>query len=123
MTFYRYLEERNVHVLDCSGIVDLELGRARLEFLQEKLASCPAERGPHKLLIDFRRTVWADEDTHRQLSVATRRDFGLHPDNVALKAAFLHPTMARAIAPNEAWFTDEDTALAWLDATRADALC
>jgi len=115
MTFYRYLQVQDVHVLDCSGLVDRELGLARLDFLRQKLAQRPATVRPHKLLIDFRSTVWADEDTHRQLSVATRRDFGLAPDNAALRAAFLHPTMSGVVAANEAWFTDEGAALSWLD--------
>jgi len=114
MGFYRYLEHADVHVLDCSGTVDLDVGLERLRTLQLEFAARPARGAVRKLLIDFRHTVWANEDVHRQLSVATRRDFGLNAENATLRAAILHPLRSGEVAQNECWFVHEAEAMEWL---------
>jgi hypothetical protein len=112
--FYRYLEDSDVHVVDCSGKVNLELGIERLRVLERQLALCPPRDGRRKLLIDFRNTVWESEDVHMQLSTITRRDFGLNAENTAVRAAVLNNRFQGAVAPNEHWFFEEAGALAWL---------
>jgi len=114
MGFYRYLENADVHVLDCSGRVDLDVGLERLRALQLEFAARPPCGSVRKLLIDFRHTVWENEDVHRQLSIATRRDFGLNAENTSLRAAILHPLRSGAVAENECWFLHEAEALEWL---------
>jgi hypothetical protein len=114
MPFYRYLEDADVHVVDCAGKIDLELGLARLEALARELAARPALRGPRKLLIDFRNAIWESAEVHMQLSVTTRRDFGLNGSNDAIRVAFLDVFRNGPVAGNEHWFTDEAEALQWL---------
>jgi len=114
MTFYRYLEDGDVHVVDCAGKVNLELGLARLEKLARELARRPLLRGRRRLLIDFRNVTWESAEVHMQLSSRTRRDFGLDGSNDAIRVAFLDRFRSGAAAHNEHWFTDEAEALQWL---------
>lgn len=89
MTFYRYLQDCDVHVLDCAGNVDVPVGLARLGQLSQELGARPARDGVHRLLIDFRHTEWASEEAHRELSRAARSDFGLNAGNPLLRLAFV----------------------------------
>lgn len=114
MSFIRYLEDSGVYVVDCSGTVDLELGLARLKALEVELSSRPLLIGPRKVLIDFRHTIWASEETHQELSKITRRDFGLHADNPTLRVAILNQRWNGPISDNEHWFFAEREALEWL---------
>ena len=114
MTFYRYLEECDVHVLDCAGRVDFPAGLARLRRLSEALDARPARDGVHRLLIDFRHTEWASEDAHRKLSRATRGDFGLNAENPMLRLAFVSHRGRGIVSNSERWFEDDAEALAWL---------
>ncbi|HWO08685.1 MAG TPA: hypothetical protein VNN80_04375 [Polyangiaceae bacterium] len=114
MAFYRYFEEADVHIVDCAGTVDLQLGLARLALLERELAARPAVGAYRKLLVDFRNMVWAGDDVHRQLSAITRRAFGLDAGDDAVRVAFVHPGRGEVIAANEAWFADQADALEWL---------
>ena len=114
MTFYRYLEDHDVHVLDCAGKVDLPVGLERLRRLSRELEARPAQDGVHRLLVDFRQTEWASEEAHQELSRATRRDFGLNAENPALRLAFLFCGGKSAVSDSEHWFDDDADALAWL---------
>jgi hypothetical protein len=114
VTFYRYLVEHDVHVFDCAGRVDLATGLERLKVLERELAARPLRGAHRKLLIDFRGTEWDSEDTHRELSTITRRDFGLNAENTALRAALLNQRWSGAISHNEHWFFTQEEALTWL---------
>ncbi len=122
MTFYRYLAEHDVHVFDCSGQLTLELGISRLGVLRRQLEARPAKDGVTKLLIDFRRTTFDSPLVHRELSLITRRDFGLNSDNHSTRFAILDPNRAGQVAHNEAWFQDELEALQWLGTCSIHAL-
>lgn len=114
MTSYRYLEDSDVHVLDCSGRVDLQTGLARLSALELELKRRPM-RGEHRLLlVDFRNTVWESEEVHLQLARTTRCDFGFRADNTALRAAILNNGWQGPVSENEHWFLTESDALHWL---------
>jgi hypothetical protein len=114
MSFYRYLEDGDVHMLDCAGKVDVPTGLARLRQLSDELNARPARDGIHRLLIDFRRTEWASEETHRELSRATRHDFGLNAENPSLRMAFVFHGGKGTVSNSERWFDGEAKALAWL---------
>lgn len=114
MSLYRYLEDSDVHLLDCAGKVDVPVGLARLQRLSRELDARPARDGVHRLLIDFRHTEWASEDAHQQLSQATRRDFGLNAENPALRLAFVFRRGKGIVSNSERWFADDAEALAWL---------
>ena len=114
MAGYRYLEDCDVHVLDCAGELDVPLGIARLSRLSEELKARPARDGVHRLLIDFRHTKWASEQAHQELSRATRRDFGLNAENPALRLAFVFPGGKGSVSSSERWFEDDAEALRWL---------
>ena len=113
VSFYRYLPDFDVHWVDCGGRVDLETGLSRLKLLATELAKRPHSGAPRKLLIDFRKTVWDSEETHRELSRITRRDF-LHADNPTLRAAIVNERWSGALSENEHWFFAAEDALAWL---------
>ena len=115
-SFIRYLEELGVYVIDCSGRVDLALGLARLKALQAEFAARPLLDARRKLLIDFRSTVWASEETHQELSRITRRDFGLRADNSSIRVAILNQRWSGPISDNEHWFFAEREAIEWLTA-------
>lgn len=112
--FYRYLPEVDVHVLDCAGRVDLAIGLERLQVLQRRLAERPPVDGVAKLLVDFRNTVWESVDDHMKLSRVTRDEFGLRPDNFAVRVAFVHAGRTGGDADNERWFSSREAALDWL---------
>lgn len=114
MTFYRYLESSDIHMLDSAGKVDVAIGLERLRWLVHELAARPARDGVHRLLIDFRHTEWASEEAHRELSRATRRDFGLNAANPGLRLAFVFPGGKGAVSESEHWFDEDAAALAWL---------
>lgn len=114
MSLYRYLPDHDVHVIDCAGRVDLEVGLARLRLLAAELEQRPMIHGHRRLLIDFRHTVWDSPDTHRQLSMVTRRDFGLNAANQSLRAAILNAERKGPASDNEHWFKEEAEALTWL---------
>lgn len=114
MSFYRYLADHDVHVIDCAGHVDLEVGLARLRLLAAELEQRPMTHAHRRLLIDFRHTVWDSDDTHRQLSIVTRRDFGLNAANQSLRAAIVNAEREGPASANEHWFKDEAEALTWL---------
>jgi hypothetical protein len=118
MSFYRYLEDRDVHVLDCAGKVDVLAGLARLRRLSQELDARPARDGVRRLLIDFRHTEWASEDAHRELSRATRRDYGLNAENPSVRLAFVFPRGKGTVSNSECWFDDDAEALAWLTSDR-----
>lgn len=118
MTFYRYLEDCDVHVLDCAGKVDVPVGLARLRRLSLELEARPARDGVHRLLIDFRHTQWASEDAHRELSRAMRSDFRLNGENPALRLAFVFHGGKSTVSNSERWFDDDAEALAWLTSHR-----
>lgn len=118
MSFYRYLENHDVHVLDCGGKVDVTIGLERLRRLSDELDAHPAQDGVQRLLIDFRYTEWASEEAHRELSRATRREFGLNADNPALRLAFVFHGGKGAVSNSEHWFDDDVAALAWLTSGR-----
>jgi hypothetical protein len=114
VSFYRYLEGSDVHVLDCAGKVDVPVGLARLRRLSQELEARPARDGVHRLLVDFRQTEWESEEAHRELSRATRREFGLNADNPSLRLAFVFHGGKGTVSENERWFDDDAAALAWL---------
>lgn len=114
MDFYRYLENHDVHVLDCAGNVDVTIGLERLRRLSEELDARPAQDGVQRLLIDFRHTEWASEQAHRELSRATRLAFDLNAENPGLRLAFVFHGGKGAVSNNEHWFEDDADALAWL---------
>ncbi|HEU5074930.1 MAG TPA: hypothetical protein VFU02_12160 [Polyangiaceae bacterium] len=119
MSFYRYLEDHDVHVLDCAGKVDVAVGIARLRRLSQEIDARSARDGVHRLLIDFRRTEWASEDAHRELSRISRREFGLNSENPALRLAFVFHGGRGTVSNSERWFHDAAEALAWLTSERA----
>lgn len=114
MTFYRYDQDSDVHVLDCDGRVSLDIGIERLRVLESELAARPPRDGVTKLLIDFRNTTWDSEEVHMELSRITRTEFGLNPGNHSIRAAVLNNRWSGEIAHNEHWFFSDDPALEWL---------
>jgi hypothetical protein len=114
MAFYRYVEQADVHAINCAGIVDLQLGLERAATLERELAARPVVGAYRKLLVDLRKMVWASDDVHRQLSVITRRAFGLDAGDAALRVAFVHTARSGVVSVNEAWFADDARALEWL---------
>jgi [ribosomal protein S5]-alanine N-acetyltransferase len=114
MSFYRYLDELDVHVVDCSGQVDEAIGMARLKALEQALGAHAVQGGQRRLLIDFRNAIWANEQVHRRLATVTRRDFGLGSEDTTLRAAILDSRRSGPVSRNEHWFCSEAEALAWL---------
>ncbi len=114
MSFYHYDEESDVHVADCGGVVSLETGIARLRALEVELRARQPRDGVSKLLIDFRQTVWEDENVHMELSRITRTEFGLNPSNASIRAAIVNMRWSGRIADNEHWFLSDAAAMQWL---------
>lgn len=114
MAFYFYDRESQVHVVDCSGPVSLELGTERVRLLKAQLAETTPRGGLTRLLIDFRNTIWADEQVHRELSRITRTELGLTPDNAEIRVAFVVEGHSGRVAENEAWFSEPRSAMDWL---------
>jgi hypothetical protein len=114
MSFYRYERDFDVHIVDCGGVVTLETGMERLRVLGRELAARPPRDGVARLLVDFRTTVWEDENVHMELSRITRTDFGLNPDNTRIRAAIVNSRWSGAISDNEHWFLTDADALRWL---------
>lgn len=113
MSFYRYDENRDLHALDCAGTVTLELGLARFQLLERELQARPPRDGVFKILVDFRKTVWADTSVHRELSRITRTEF-LSSTGRRVRVAFVDGVRSGDVSENEQWFHDEDRATDWL---------
>ncbi|HKO52453.1 MAG TPA: hypothetical protein VJV79_32320 [Polyangiaceae bacterium] len=120
MSFHRYDRDSEVHIIDCSGQLSLETGMTRLQVLKRELAEHPPVDGVAKLLIDFRNTVWEDENVHMQLSRITRAEFGLKPGNSSIRAAFVHTGGSGGVSDNERWFASEAAAMDWLCSRAAE---
>jgi len=114
LTFYRYDQASDVHIVDCGGKVSLETGMARLRVLERELAARPPRGGVSKLLIDFRNTVFEDESVHMELSRITRTEFGLNPENSGIRAAIVNNRREGPVSDNEHWFLSDVSALQWL---------
>jgi hypothetical protein len=121
MPLHQYLEEKDVHLVDCAGHVDVELGLSRLDTLERALAAYPPKDGVRRLLVDVRKTTFVSEQAHLELSRKTRARFDLNPDNVKVRVAFVLEGHTASIADNEHWFDSTDDALRWLSGTRHDS--
>lgn len=115
MSWHEYLEAADVHLIDCSGRVDLATGLARLDALEQAFEARPPRGGLRRVLIDFRETEWDSEATHRALSIATRERFELRPANASIRLAIVNQRWAGRLSPNEHWFFERHDALRWLD--------
>jgi hypothetical protein len=113
-SWHQYVAETGIHVIDCSGRVDLATGMARLELLEQAFAALAARGGVRRVLIDFRETEWDSEETHRALSRATRERFGLTPENAGIRFAIVNQRWGGRMSDNEHWFLVRDDALGWL---------
>ncbi len=114
MSSYRYLEDADVHLVDCSGGVDLQAGLARLKAIELELKRRPL-KGTHRLvLVDFRNTVWESEGVHLQLARTARCAFGFNADNTAMRVAILNSKWQGRVSESEHWFLSESEALDWL---------
>ena len=116
MPCYRYLEDSEVHVCDCSGTLSFDVGLAHLQLVASELKAHPSTR--QRLLIDFRHTVWESDEVHLRLSEITRRDFDINADNPRLRTAIVNLRWQGAISDHEHWFLSESAALQWLTAGR-----
>ena len=114
MSRYRYEQESDVHIVDCGAEVTLETGIARLRLLERELTARQPRDGVYKLLIDFRNTVWKDENVHMELSRITRTEFGLNPGNASIRAAIVNTRWSGQISDNERWFLSDTIAMQWL---------
>ena len=113
MSFYRYHQDSDVHIVDCGGTVNLETGMTRLRELQRELRARQSRDGVAKLLIDFRNTIWEDENVHMELSRITRTEFGLNPGNSSIRAAIVNTRCDGQVSDNEYWFLSDIAALQW----------
>lgn len=120
MSFYRYDQDSDVHIVDCGGKVTLETGMARLRALGRELAAHKPADGVAKLLIDFRNTIWEDESVHMELSKIVRTEFGLNAVNSSIRAAIVNTRFRGPISDNEQWFFDDAAARQWLCSCEAD---
>ena len=117
MIWHEYLEATDVHLIDCSGKVDLATGLARLDALALEFEAHPPRTGVRRLLIDFRETEWDSQATHEALSIATRERFDLTPENARLRVAIVNKRWEGCLSDNEHWFFEKHDALRWLDET------
>lgn len=114
MNWHEYLEDQDVHVIDCSGKVDFETGSKRLSTLALVLETQPPRAGVRRLLIDFRETEWDSEATHQALSIATRERFDRMRETARLRVAILNRRWEGCHSDDEHWFFEKHTALSWL---------
>lgn len=99
--FHRYDQDSDVHILDCGGTVNLEMGMSRLRELEREMAAREPRDGVTKLLIDFRSTVWEDEKVHMELSRITRSEFNLNPGNSSIRVAIVNTRCDGQVTDNE----------------------
>lgn len=114
MSFYRYDQDSDVHIVDCGGTVNLQTGMTRLRQLERELSASQPRDGVSKLLIDFRSTVWEDENVHMELSRITRTKFDLNPGNSSIRAAIVNTRCDGHVSDNERWFVSDLAAMQWL---------
>lgn len=115
MIWHEYLADKDVHVIDCSGRVDLATGLARLGAVALVFETQPPRTGLRRLLIDFRETEWDCEETHQTLSIATREQFDLMRQSERLRVAIVNKLWEGCPSSNEHWFFAKHDALRWLD--------
>lgn len=114
MTWHEYLEDKDIHVIDCSGSIDLATGLARLAALALVFETQPSRAGLRRVLIDFRETEWDSEETHQALSSATRERFDLMRKSARLRVAIVNELWEGRLAHDERWFLAKYDALRWL---------
>jgi len=120
MTWHQYLEDQDVHVIDCSGKVDFATGSKRLSALALVLETQP-RADVRRLLIDFRETEWDSEATHQALSIATRARFDQIRETARLRVAILNRRWQGCLSDDEHWFFEKCAALSWLSEADAPA--
>lgn len=114
MSFYRYDQDSDVHIVDCGGTVTLETGMTRLRELERELKARRPRDGVARLLIDFRSTIWEDDNVHMELSKITRTAFDLNPGNTSILAAIVNTRYDGQFSDNEHWFLSDLAAMQWL---------
>ena len=114
MSFYRYHQDSDVQIVDCGGTVNLETGMTRLRELERELTARRPRDGVAKLLIDFRSTIWEDDNVHMELSRITRTAFDLNPGNTSIRAAIVNTRYDGQVSDNEHWFLSDLAAMQWL---------
>ena len=71
MSFYRYDQDSDVHIVDCGGTVNLETGMTRLRELERELKARRPRDGVARLLIDFRMSTTATTVSSRTTSTGS----------------------------------------------------
>jgi hypothetical protein len=120
VSFYQYDQDSDVHIVDCGGIVNLETGMTRLRELERELTARHPRDGVAKLLIDFRSTIWEDDNVHMELSRITRTAFDLNPGNTSIRAAIVNTRYDGQVSDNEHWFLSDLAAMQWLSSLGAE---
>jgi hypothetical protein len=109
----KYDTEDGIFLLKLAGKIDEQKLEDSVKLLRSILETNLGNDSPIKLLIDFRETLWDSEKTH----VRTRQVLGKHLQKFSEHRyyfALLNNENSWAASDNEAHFTEEREAQAWL---------
>lgn len=100
-------------VFRLTGEINLDQLNACTKAFSKRLKATLGTKTSIKLLLDFRGAVWDSEETHVAVRPVLEQQFrALHIRHHY--AAILNTAYASRLSETEAFFTDEQTALAWL---------
>lgn len=109
--YYKYLNEFNIHYIDYSGIIDLNEGLKRIEFLEKYFNTRNKNGVPIKVLMDAREYIKSSPETHDNLAKISREKFH---QKFEIVLAVLNSEYDTILSEKEAWFTSENRAMDWL---------
>lgn len=110
--FCTYNTETQIHYIDYSGRIDLAEGKKRIEQLEEYFTSFVQSGKTIRVLMDARKYEKFSPEIHDQLAKLARQNFN---KEFKIKLAVVDANYHQQLSATEAWFTNIDMAINWLN--------
>jgi hypothetical protein len=111
---FLHLKKENIFIIDYSGTISFDEGISNLEIIENEFRTFSLKGESLKLILDLRKTVWENRQTHDALSVIARKR--LNPSNfdIEICTAILNNEIEGPSFENENWFIRKEDAIKWL---------
>ena len=111
LDYCNYIQEFDIHYIDYSGVIDLNEGLSRIEYLEKYFNANKKTEKPLKVLMDARYYIKFSPETHDKLAKIAREIFH---EKFVIILAVLNSEHSIILSDKEGWFTSEKKALNWL---------
>jgi len=108
-----YIKEFDIFEIDYSGLITFENAFPDMVLIETKFQELSVNKSCLKIIIDFRNTIWENQEVHDELSRIARKKF----NNINYKnlyVAVLNNEYNSQTFANEHWFTQMEDAINWL---------